>query len=280
MQNDLLAWSGWQNSDTGLEPGHRVYAVGDVHGRSSQFDALLDAFESDAREARSSTLIVLGDLVDRGPDSIGAIDAAIMAAGRGFSKTVPLMGNHEQMLRLTLAGQSLSDFLLWQMNGADSTIDELDSVPLDIGFSVSAGRLGRGLRDAFGATRVEFMNGLESHHVEGNLLFVHAGVHPRKSLKAHFAQPWHSVTDDHWAWIRFPFLSTPHPARGKIVVHGHTPVHLMNAADDSPSSEFDPHLIRDGRMNLDAGSYATGKVAGAIFERGRCRVLIAKGSSG
>ena len=69
------------------------------------------------------------------------------------------MGNHEQMLRLTLAGQSLSDFLLWQMNGADSTIDELDSVPLDIGFSVSAARLGRGLRDAFGTTRVEFMNG-------------------------------------------------------------------------------------------------------------------------
>ena len=278
MGNNLLAWSDWQDSDTGLEAGHRVYAIGDVHGQSSQFEALLDAFESDASEVRSSTLIVLGDLVDRGPDSIGAIDAAIVATGRGFSKTVTLMGNHEQMLRLTLAGQSLGDYLLWQMNGADSTIDQLDYFPLD--FGLSATKLGKDLRAAFGATRVEFMNHLESHHVEGNLLFVHAGVHPRKSLKAHFAQPWHSVTDDHWAWIRFPFLSTPHPARRKIVVHGHTPVHLLNSAENSRSSEFDLHLIRDGRMNLDGGSYATGKVIGAIFERSRYRVLIAKGNFG
>ena len=278
MRNNLLAWSDWHEFDTGLKSGHRVYAIGDVHGQSSQFRTLLDAFESDASETQSSTLITLGDLVDRGPDSIGAIDAAIAAAVRGFSKTVPLMGNHEQMLRLTLAGQSLGDFLLWQMNGAESTIEELGSVPLDIGSG--AARFGQDLREAFGTTRVKFMNSLESHHVEGNLLFVHAGVHPRKSLKRHFAQPWHSVTEDHWTWIRFPFLSTPHPARGKIVVHGHTPVHLLNAADNSTNSEFDPHLIRDGRMNLDAGSYATSNVAGAIFERNRYRVLIANGSIG
>ena len=273
MRKNLLARSGWRDSDTGLESSHRVYAIGDVHGLSSQFMALLDAFEADARSAQSSTLVVLGDLVDRGHDNIGAVDAAIAATGRDFSKTVPLMGNHEQMLRLTLAGQSLSDFALWRMNGADSTISEL--APLSINIGSGAAQLGRDLRDAFGAERVEFMNKLESHHVEGNLLFVHAGVHPRKSLEEHFAQPWHSATDDHWAWIRFPFLDTPHPARGKIVVHGHTPVQLLNSEEDSPGSEFDLHLIRDGRMNLDAGSYGTGRVAGAIFERSRYRVLIA-----
>lgn len=278
MRNKLLAWSDWQDFDTGIESGHRVYAIGDVHGLSSQFITLLDALESDAGEIRTSTLVLLGDLVDRGPDSIGAVDAAITAAGRSFSKIVPLMGNHEQMLRLTLAGKNFSDYLLWQMNGADSTIDQLDYFPFDIEFS--ARRLGKGLRAAFGETRFEFINSLKSHHVEGSLLFVHAGVHPRKSLKEHFAQPWRSVTDDHWAWIRFPFLSTPHPARGKIVVHGHTPVHLLNEADNSPNSEFDLHLVRDGRMNLDAGSYVTGKVAGAMFERSRYRVLIAKGSIG
>ena len=277
QMRENLARSGWREFDTGLESSHRVYAVGDVHGQSSQFMALLDAFETDARSARSSTLVVLGDLVDRGHDCIGAVDAAIAAAGRGFSKTVPLMGNHEQMLRLTLAGQSLSDFALWRMNGADSTIGELDSLSIDIGSG--AARLGRDLRDAFGAERVEFMDRLGSHHAEGNLLFVHAGVHPRKSLEEHFAQPWHSVTDDHWAWIRFPFLSTPQPAPGKIVVHGHTPVQLLNSEEGSPRSEFDPHLIHDGRMNLDAGSYGTGRVAGAIFERSRYRVLIADRSA-
>ena len=58
--------------------GQRVYAVGDVHGRADLFAALIAAIEADAaaRGAGENQFILLGDLIDRGPDSAGAVRLA------------------------------------------------------------------------------------------------------------------------------------------------------------------------------------------------------------
>ncbi len=66
----------------------RLIAVGDIHGCLSEFNELLDQLELTAGDR----LVLLGDLVNRGPDSPGVIDRA-KAAG-----ALSLMGNHELRL--------------------------------------------------------------------------------------------------------------------------------------------------------------------------------------
>ncbi|MCP6037292.1 metallophosphoesterase, partial [Klebsiella pneumoniae] len=56
--------------------GERAYAIGDIHGRLDLFEALIAAIEADdarrnaalPQPARTS-VILLGDLIDRGPHS-------------------------------------------------------------------------------------------------------------------------------------------------------------------------------------------------------------------
>jgi predicted phosphodiesterase len=66
----------------------RLIAIGDIHGCHQEFAELLDrvAFSKDDQ------LILLGDLVNRGPDSNRVIDLA-----RQY-KAISLLGNHELRL--------------------------------------------------------------------------------------------------------------------------------------------------------------------------------------
>jgi len=66
----------------------RIIAVGDIHGCHAEFSELLERVEL----TRDDQLILLGDLVNRGPDSCKVIDQA--KANRAIS----LLGNHELRL--------------------------------------------------------------------------------------------------------------------------------------------------------------------------------------
>ncbi|WP_370073216.1 metallophosphoesterase [Novosphingobium sp. THN1] len=81
-----------------LPAGKRVYAIGDIHGRLDLFEQLLARIDADdaSRGAADTTLILLGDLVDRGPDSRGVIERAMQLMATG--KVRILAGNHEEMM--------------------------------------------------------------------------------------------------------------------------------------------------------------------------------------
>src|SRR5690606_23968402 len=80
-----------------VPPGERVYAVGDIHGRRDLFAALVEAIDADdaGSEPAETTVILLGDLVDRGPDSAGVIALAREWQSRRSVRI--LGGNHEEM---------------------------------------------------------------------------------------------------------------------------------------------------------------------------------------
>ena len=253
--------------ETGLPPGRRIFAVGDSHGKSRQLRAMLDSLEESLQGDEDSLLVFLGDLVDRGEDSLGCIDAAMEASDRDFGSVVHLMGNHEQMLQLTIRGdQGALD--LYRMNGGGTLMDQLGMHKWWIGGRKA---IGQALASALGAGRASFLNRLRSHYSEASLLFVHAGTNPYNSLEAHLGQPWDSLTDYHWSWIRFPFLQMPVHIPGLTVVHGHTPARLSPPAG---SVSLDPHYVRDGKINIDGGSFRSGCVAAADFFEGRYRVHV------
>ena len=89
-----------------LPEGVRVYAIGDIHGRSDLLERQHALIEADfaANRVPKVHLIYLGDYIDRGPNSRAVLEilAQILESlAQGTSDTVKitlLRGNHEEML--------------------------------------------------------------------------------------------------------------------------------------------------------------------------------------
>jgi len=77
------------------------YAIGDIHGGAKTLRALLGRIGLRRGKDR---LYLLGDLIDRGPDSKGVLDTIINLREAGFVVR-PIRGNHEDMLLRNLSGE-------------------------------------------------------------------------------------------------------------------------------------------------------------------------------
>jgi serine/threonine protein phosphatase 1 len=253
-----------------IEPQLEIFAIGDIHGRPDLLAALLDAASAAPRREPRRKIVFLGDLIDRGPDSLGAIDLAIGAGGFiGADETIALMGNHETMMRMALdpatpPGAAIDALQTWMANGGDEVLVEF----------VDADRPPASLAERWLAE-------LQPHWRSGDVLFVHAGVNPGMPLQSFLAVPWNTPLasldeDRHWAWVRKPFLgSDPGPDGwdGYFVVHGHTP----NDARRNPSHA---DQIRRFRLNLDGGSAMTGVAKMAILRGAEAEVVTARAGRG
>jgi Calcineurin-like phosphoesterase len=114
-----------------------VFVVGDVHGHR---DVLVELLRSaglvggDERwSGADARLWLVGDLVDRGPDGIGAIDLVRRLEAESGGAVRCLLGNHEAILlavhrfgaeSTSVPGESFHD--LWKLNGGvDSDLSAL-----------------------------------------------------------------------------------------------------------------------------------------------------------
>ena len=262
-------------------PDTEIFAIGDIHGRSDLLAALIDEASREPKLYHKRAIVFLGDLVDRGPDSLGAIDLAIAAKARvGADEAIALMGNHEAMMRLALDPETPWEAAIdaldtWIANGGERVLAEFvkaDPAPRDLDELLEAAR-------ASLPPRVRaWLESLRASWRSGHLLFVHAGVNPEVELEAFLAVPWNiplaSVDEDrHWAWVRWPFLEHRPGKRGFsgfFVVHGHTP----NDARRHPSHA---DQVAAFRLNLDAGSGMTGIAKMAIIRGAQADVVTARG---
>jgi serine/threonine protein phosphatase 1 len=230
-----------------IPPGERVYAIGDIHGRRDLFDVLVAAIEADDTErgAAATTIVLLGDLVDRGPDSAGVVDAARALAAR--RKVRVLCGNHEEMfLRSFDDAKALRGFL--QFGGRETVL----SYPIGAA-AWNAATLEQAqllMRETVPAADIAFMESFEDWIVYGDYLFVHAGIEPDLPLE--------QQKPDKLRWIREPFLSY-RGDHGYVVVHGHS-------IEDEP-------VVRRNRIGIDTGAYRSGRLT-ALGLEGTQRWLI------
>ncbi len=232
----------WHPAPATLPPGRRLYAIGDAHGCAGRLRALHDAVRDDlrARPCADATLLHLGDLIDRGPDSAGCLDAAL---GFDACPAIHLLGNHEDSAILALVGEGYACADWLHMGGREA----LRSWGVDDRSPRATWPAGVPARHR------AFMASMALHHAAGPYLFVHAGIRPGVALAAQGR--------DDLLRIRRPFLDSE-ADHGCVIVHGHSPTR-----DRLPE-------IRANRVNLDTGAvFEGGRLTLAVFEAERLGIV-------
>jgi serine/threonine protein phosphatase 1 len=98
----------------------RYIAVGDVHGCELTFRKLII---DNLKIRKSDNLILVGDLIDRGPRIRGLIDLIINMQEKGYN-VVSIRGNHEWLLLKSLKSDEM--FALWMLNNGMTTLQSFN----------------------------------------------------------------------------------------------------------------------------------------------------------
>lgn len=198
-----------EKSNAAIPEGKRVYAIGDIHGCAEMLTSLLDTIADDIDDLANATLVFLGDYIDRGPDSRAVVDR-LLELKTSNVETYFLKGNHEaSMLDFLDAPEDLAHWLDW---GGDETLESYGIDPV----AKTPDAIAAEFIEQMPAEHLRFYRALDLYHVEGDYLFVHAGVRPGVPLKEQ--DPMDLM------WIRKRFHNAAASERPEhVVVHGHHP---------------------------------------------------------
>jgi serine/threonine protein phosphatase 1 len=238
-------------------PGKRLYAIGDVHGRLDLLDDLLGQIERHAADtpAESRFVVLLGDLIDRGPCSKGVLER-LRGKAPIEAKFVFVKGNHEELLADALRGDPVR-LPEWLKYGG---LECAQSYGVEVGGLVGASPdvIAHALEMKIPRSHLAFIDSFVDSVRFGDYLLVHAGVRPGVALD-------HQDPTD-LRWIRSEFLASP-ADHGAVIVHGH-------------SIEEDVQE-RANRIGIDTGAYRTGRLT-ALWIDGPDRGFLATpgGASG
>ncbi len=230
--------------------GTRVYAVGDIHGQLDLLSRTRELISDDAevdRRARN-VVVYLGDYIDRGPDSRGVVE---LLASRPLARfeEIHLKGNHEDFMLEFLDDPGVGEH--WYLNGGDTTLAS---------YGVARAAMTEGpdrfvavrdrLRGKLPVEHLAFLRSLVMYHVEGDYVFVHAGIRPGRPIAQQDA---HDLL-----WIRREFISSE-ADHGCCVVHGH-------------SITSEPEM-RHNRIGIDTGAYYSGRLTCLVLDGAERRIL-------
>lgn len=233
--------------------GRRAYVIGDIHGCLDLLNRLLDRIEEEINAApkMKTSIIFLGDIVDRGPSSAEVVERLRTYSNPKASAHF-IMGNHEEVMLRVIAGDT--DVLgNWLRFGGRETLASygVESSSLR---KLDSEELSERLRSAIPESHRQFLAGFSDSISFGDYVFVHAGIRPGVELA--------EQNQADMRWIREPFLSdeTEH---GFIVVHGHT---ITKSVDVAPN-----------RIGVDTGAYSTGILSALAIEQSRRWLVQTKG---
>ena len=220
----------------------RVYAIGDIHGRDDLFADLLLQIDADsaARGAIPTELILLGDLVDRGPSSAQVVERAL-ALSHSDAPVRFLKGNHEEVFLLAARGDVRALRFFYRIGGR-ATILSYGLSASDY-LAMDDTQLRDWMLNHVPRAHLDFIEDFEDMIAVGDYLFVHAGIRPDVALDAQDSSD--------LRWIREEFLRHP-GAHSHIVVHGHTIFEEVDA--------------RTNRIGIDTGAFASGKLTAIGLE--------------
>ena len=213
-----------------------------MHGRLDLFTDLVSRIrsDSDSRIPKKTRIILIGDIVDRGPDAASLVER-LRALSTQRGGLVILRGNHEDIMIDALRGD-LEALENWLKFGGDSTLRSWGVAQALIEGPLP--ELLAAAHETIPRETIDWLDGLPLSFRSGDYFFVHAGVRPGVSLKRQ--------ESDDLLWIGSEFLESQ-ADHSAIIVHGHS------IFEDGP--EF-----HSNRIAIDTGAYRTGKLCAVGFE--------------
>jgi serine/threonine protein phosphatase 1 len=198
----------------------KLFAIGDIHGCSDKMDEMMSRINISPER---DTLVLIGDYIDRGPDSKGVINS-IIGIKKKIKHVICLLGNHEQMLLdYHLHKKNEEQFF---MNGGNITA-----------FSYGLVKKGAVTRIDIPQAHIDFFSSLHLFYETEKFIFVHAGLKPGVVLAQQKQRD--------LLWIREEFINSGENLE-KTVVFGHTP--------------FARPLVEKDRIGIDTGAAFGGKL--------------------
>jgi serine/threonine protein phosphatase 1 len=222
----------------------RTYAIADAHGNFDLLCKAISLAEAHAG-AEGGTLIILGDFVDRGPQSASIIDLLIAGPSLPNWRWIVLQGNHEAIMLAALANPA-AHLRWWVGNGGGETLKSYGYVHGDMILPLKVP-----------AAHLAWLHSLPLWHQDAHRIYVHAGVP--------FDQPVTEATPQTLQWMLYPgdvdhadaeFHPDECHCTGKHIVHGHH------------QSELHP-LLKPHRTNLDSFAWMSGRLAVGVFDDGQ-----------
>lgn len=195
----------------------RRFVIADIHGCCRTFRHLL--FKR-IKLTKNDTLVLLGDYIDRGPDSKGVLGTIIELQQTGYG-IYPILGNHEDL------------FLQTVFNNAGTTDW------LDFGGRATLKSYGVDNAEEISWEHIQFMQKLPNNYVTDTHVFVHAG------LNFCLEDPLKETSKNSMLWDRQCRTGYPGKIGGRKLVTGHTVCSLDEIK----------HSLKKNLTRLDNGCY-------------------------
>jgi serine/threonine protein phosphatase 1 len=171
----------------------RTFVISDIHGKNAVFRKALKS----VKLKKKDTLIILGDLIDRGDNSKGVLDTIFLLKDHGFNVEL-VLGNHEKMFLDSFHDEK--EHTKWMINGGDKTLmsfltSKIEKIPKKY---------------------IELISSSKNYLIKDNFILVHAGLNMK------IQDPFSDIKTI--LWERKPKeLLNKKWLGNRIIIHGHTP---------------------------------------------------------
>ncbi|MFD2428241.1 metallophosphoesterase [Sphingobium scionense] len=182
----------------------RIYAIGDIHGRLDLLDQLLGMLVADnaLRPTKQRRLILLGDLIDRGPHSAQVIERVRALHGSGGNIGL-VKGNHEEIFVMAARGDQGAVGFFRRIGGVETLASY--GLPPSLSADMDDQAIAHWMLNHIPRADVDFLDSFVDHMTVGDYLFVHAGIRPRVAIA--------EQRPSDLRWIRGDFLNHAGKAR-------------------------------------------------------------------
>lgn len=222
----------------------RTIMISDIHGCMEQFNEMLHLVKYNSKYDQ---LILLGDYVDRGPDSKEVVEKVIELVRD--HNAIAIRGNHDQRLVDLIRNDNISIRTKFLEHGGIETLrsycnnNEISNNYLD---------QARETIEALYGYQIEFLSKLPLYHEDDNHIYVHAGLNPE------FID-WKNQPEHDFMYMKEKFIQHRFHLN-KRVVFGHTRTVDIHGHSDIWFSE--------DKIGIDGGCAYGMQLNALIFQEG------------
>lgn len=232
-----------------LTPDEPFFAIGDLHGCDALLARMLQRMDDIAPDIRR---VFVGDYIDRGEESAQTLSRLQALQVEAPDQVICLRGNHEQMLQRFLDTPDRHGPRWLRYGGLQTMASYGIAPPPETAPDEKWIETRDRLHTAMGPDLLSWLAELPDWWQTGNVACLHAAANPNCPIEEQELE--------HMLWGHPAFTEVPRQD-GLWIVHGHTIV-----------EETQPEM---GRIPVDTGAYATGRLTAALIQPGSVEFLTA-----